>query len=60
LHAALYAPQWPALADGRQILVAETTATTRIAAMVERLLAAAPDRVSRCAGCRWVAMSLSR
>lgn len=45
---ALYAPQWPSLAPGRQILVAETTADDTIAAMVERLLAAAPARFALC------------
>ena len=45
---ALYAPQWPALASGRQILVAETAADDTIAAMVERLLSAAPERFALC------------
>lgn len=45
---ALYAPQWPALAAGRPILVAETGADATIGAMVERLLAAAPDRFALC------------
>jgi pimeloyl-ACP methyl ester carboxylesterase len=45
---ALYAPQWPALAPGRQILVAETATDDTIAAMVERLLAAAPERFALC------------
>lgn len=45
---ALYAPQWPVLAPGRQILVADTTADETIAAMVARLLAAAPERFALC------------
>ncbi|MCV9935172.1 alpha/beta hydrolase [Boseaceae bacterium BT-24-1] len=45
---ALYAPQWSTLAPGRQILVAETTADDTIDAMVERLLAAAPERFALC------------
>lgn len=45
---ALYAPQWPALALGRQILVADNTADDTIAAMVERLLATAPERFALC------------
>lgn len=45
---ALYAPQWPALASGRQILVADNTTDDTIAAMVERLLATAPARFALC------------
>ncbi|CAN7217450.1 alpha/beta hydrolase [Bosea sp. LjRoot90] len=45
---ALYAQQWLALAPGRQILVAENTADDTIEAMVERLLAAAPERFALC------------
>lgn len=45
---ALYAPQWPTLAPGRQILVAENTVDDTIEAMVERLLAAAPERFALC------------
>lgn len=45
---ALYAPQWPALAPGRQILVADNTTDDTIAVMVERLLAAAPQRFALC------------
>jgi pimeloyl-ACP methyl ester carboxylesterase len=45
---ALYAPQWPSLAPGRTILVAETATDATIAAMVERLLAAAPERFALC------------
>lgn len=45
---ALYAQQWPALAPGRQILVAETTADDTIGAMVERLLVTAPERFALC------------
>jgi pimeloyl-ACP methyl ester carboxylesterase len=44
---ALYAPQWPALAPGRPVL-AENTADDTIGAMVERLLAAAPERFALC------------
>jgi pimeloyl-ACP methyl ester carboxylesterase len=44
----LYAPQWPTLALGRQILVADNTADDTIVAMVERLLAAAPERFALC------------
>lgn len=45
---ALYAPQWPVLAAGRPILVAETGADATIGAMAERLLAAAPERFALC------------
>ncbi len=45
---AFYAPQWPALAPGRQILVADNTTDDTIAAMVERLLATAPERFALC------------
>lgn len=45
---ALYAPQWPALASGRQILVADNTTDDTVAAMVERLLAVAPERFALC------------
>lgn len=45
---ALYAAQWPALAPGRPILVAETTRDETIGAMTERLLAAAPERFALC------------
>ena len=46
--AALYAPQWPALASGRPILVAETSSDETIGAIAERLLAAAPERFALC------------
>lgn len=45
---ALYAPQWPALAWGRPILVADNTTDDTVAAMAERLLAAAPERFALC------------
>lgn len=45
---ALYAAQWPALASGRQILVADNTTDDTIAAMVDRLLAVAPERFALC------------
>lgn len=45
---ALYAPQWPALASGRQILVADNTTDDTVTAMVERLLAVAPERFALC------------
>lgn len=46
--AALYAPQWPALATGRQIFVADHAADETMSAIVERLLAAAPARFALC------------
>lgn len=46
--AALYAPQWPALASGRQILVAEHDRDKSLAAIAHRLLAAAPERFALC------------
>jgi pimeloyl-ACP methyl ester carboxylesterase len=46
--AMLYAPQWPALAGGRKILVAEHAADVTIAAIAQRLLAAAPERFALC------------
>lgn len=45
---ALFAPQWPVLAPGRPVLVAENTADDTIDAMAERLLAAAPQRFALC------------
>lgn len=45
---ALYAPQWPALASGRPILVADNTTDDTIAAIVDRLLAVAPARFALC------------
>ena len=47
-NAALYAPQWPALADGRPILVADHARDDTLSAIVKRLLAAAPPRVALC------------
>lgn len=46
--AALYAPQWPALADGRPILVAEHARDDTLSAIVKRLLAVAPPRFALC------------
>jgi pimeloyl-ACP methyl ester carboxylesterase len=46
--AALYQPQWPVLASGRPILVAETASDETIGAIAERLLAAAPERFALC------------
>lgn len=45
---ALYAPQWPALASGRPILVADNRSDDSLPAMVSRLLAAAPPRFALC------------
>jgi len=47
-NAGLYAPQWPALATGRQILVADHASDTTLAAIAGRLLAAAPERFALC------------
>lgn len=47
-NAALYAPQWPALADGRPILVADHARDDTLPAIVQRLLAAAPPRFALC------------
>lgn len=46
--AALYAPQWPALAPGRPILVAQHERDESLQAIVERLLAVAPARFALC------------
>ncbi|MFJ5370617.1 alpha/beta fold hydrolase, partial [Bosea sp. CER48] len=46
--AALYAPQWPALADGRPILVADHSRDDTLSAIAGRLLAAAPARFALC------------
>jgi pimeloyl-ACP methyl ester carboxylesterase len=46
--AALYAPQWPALAEGRPILVAEHARDDGLGAIARRLLAAAPPRFALC------------
>lgn len=47
-NAALYAPQWPALADGRSILVAEHSLNDTLQGIAQRLLAAAPPRFALC------------
>lgn len=47
-NAALYASQWPALADGRPILVADHARDETLSAIVQRLLAAAPPRFALC------------
>lgn len=47
-NAALYAPQWPALAEGRPTLVADHTRDDTLSAIVKRLLAAAPPRFALC------------
>ena len=47
-NAALYAPQWPALADGRPILVADHARDDTLPAIVKRLLEAAPPRFALC------------
>ncbi|WP_377848458.1 alpha/beta fold hydrolase [Bosea sp. UC22_33] len=47
-NAALYAPQWPALADGRPILVADHACDDTLSAIGQRLLAAAPPRFALC------------
>ncbi|TCR66511.1 alpha/beta fold hydrolase [Bosea sp. BK604] len=46
--AALYGPQWPALAPGRAILVADHAKDERLSAIATRLLAAAPERFALC------------
>lgn len=46
--AALYAPQWPSLATGRQIFVADHARDEALAGIAARLLAAAPDRFALC------------
>lgn len=47
-NAALYAPQWPTLADGRPILVADHARDDTLPAIAQRLLAAAPPRFALC------------
>lgn len=47
-NAALYAPQWPALAEGRRILVADHASDDTLSAIVGRLLASAPPRFALC------------
>lgn len=44
----LYAPQWPALAPGRPILVAEHDRDDSLGGIVQRLLAVAPERFALC------------
>lgn len=46
--AALYAPQWLALAPGRLMLVADHASDDSLGAIAERLLAAAPPRFALC------------
>lgn len=46
--ASLYGPQWPALAPGRSILVAQHDRDESLPALVARLLASAPERFSLC------------
>lgn len=46
--ASLYAPQWPALAAGRPILVADHRSDDTLAGIVARLLAAVPPRFALC------------
>lgn len=46
--AALYAPQWPALANGRSILVADHARDDTLSGVVRRLLEAAPPRFALC------------
>ncbi len=47
-NAALYAPQWSALADGRLVLVADHSRDDDLGVIAERLLAAAPPRFALC------------
>lgn len=47
-NAALYAPQWPTLATGRSVFVADHSADESLADMVGRLLAAVPGRFALC------------
>ncbi|WP_306226458.1 alpha/beta fold hydrolase [Bosea beijingensis] len=47
-NAELYAPQWPTLADGRLILVADHARDDTLSAIAKRLLAAAPPRFALC------------
>jgi pimeloyl-ACP methyl ester carboxylesterase len=44
----LYAPQWPALAAGRTVLVADNRSDDSLSGIVSRLLAAAPPRFALC------------
>lgn len=46
--ARLYAPQWPALAPGRPVLVAQHDRDESLPRLVERLLAVAPERFALC------------
>ncbi|SEF85183.1 alpha/beta fold hydrolase [Bosea lathyri] len=47
-NAGLYAQQWPALATGRQIMVADHASDATLAAIAGRLLANAPERFALC------------
>lgn len=47
-NAALYAPQWPALATGRSVFVADHASDESLQGIVSRLLAAAPPRFALC------------
>ena len=47
-NAALYAPQWLALADGRPILVADHASHDTLSEIASRLLDAAPPRFALC------------
>jgi pimeloyl-ACP methyl ester carboxylesterase len=46
--AALYSPQWPVLAPGRQIVVADHARDETLAAIARRVLAVAPERFALC------------
>jgi pimeloyl-ACP methyl ester carboxylesterase len=46
--ARLYAPQWPALAPGRSVMVAHHDRDESLEALVRRLLATAPERFALC------------
>lgn len=46
--ARLYAPQWPALAPGRPVLVAQHDRDESLSVVAQRLLAAAPERFALC------------
>lgn len=46
--AALYGPQWPVFAPGRQILVADHARDETLAAIARRVLAVAPERFALC------------
>jgi pimeloyl-ACP methyl ester carboxylesterase len=46
--ARLYAPQWPALTPGRSVMVARHDRDESLEAVVQRLLATAPERFALC------------